>query len=324
MAAVGCYVVQPSDKDELMLWMTRVALLLGLACGPAAWAQTAAAPDPEQAASQANIQKLNAYVGLLNRTLRASDSLARYASWVNMKTGPSGRERIIYGLYSLNDVRGEIEKAKAATTVAPEMPDLDAGIRSYIAAYEALAPVIGQADAYYDREDYKVDGMAEGKALHVKLAPAGQAFLLERTKVDALFAKEKSKSDAAELASVERSEGRKARWHAMNVMIRARQVVDLLPNENKPVVDVASFDATLAVYAASVRELDEYAAANPGLFSSFESQPRSFLGRLREFRDKIARARGDVRRGGANDLTWIVNTYNSMISASRTAVQVSR
>ena len=308
----------------MLLWVTRAVLLIGLACGPAAWAQTAAAPDLDQAASQAIVQKLNAYVGLLNRTLRASESLARYDSWVDMKTGPSGRERIIYGLYSVYDVRREIEQARAATTAKPEMPDLDAGIRSYIAAYETLAPTLNQAEAYYDRQDYKVDGMAEGKALHAKLAPAGQAFLAERAKIDALFAKEKSRSDAAELASIEKREGRTAPWHVMNVMIQARQVVDLLPGEKKPTVDMTSFDATLATYAVSVRELDEYTAANPGSLSSFASQPRSLLGRLREFRDKIARARGDVRRGGANDLTWIVSNYNTMISTSSTAVQLPR
>ena len=307
-----------------MLWMARVALLVGLACGSAAWAQRAAAPDPDQAASQAILHKLNAYADLLNRTLRASESLSRYGSWVDMKTGPTGRERIIYGLYSLYDVRGEIEKAKAATTMEPAMPELDAAIGPYITAYEALAPTITQANGYYERQDYKVDKMAEGKALHAKLAPAGQTFLAERAKIEPLFAREKSKADVAELASIEKREGRKARWHVVNVMIRARQVVDLLPRENKPIVDMASFDTTLAAYAASVKDMDEYSATNPNSFSTFESRPRSFLGKLREFRDKVARAGGDARRGGANDLTWIVSDYNTMISTSRMATQFSR
>ena len=135
---------------------------------------------------------------LLNRALRASESLARYDSWVDMKAGPSGRERIIHGLYSLYDVRDEIGKARAAAAARPEMPDLDAGIKSCIAACEALAPTITQAEAYCDRQDCKVDGMAEGKTLHTKLAPAGAAFLAERAKIDALFAREESASDAAD------------------------------------------------------------------------------------------------------------------------------
>lgn len=305
----------------MMLSLARAALLVGLACCSAAWAQTAATTDQNQAASQATVRKLNAYVGLLNRTLRASESLSRYGSWVNMKTGPSGRERTIYGLYSLNDVRGDIEKAKAATTMDPAMPDLDAEVGTYIAAYEALAPIITQAEGYYDRQDYRTDKMAEGKALHAKLASAGQVFLTERARIEPLFATEKSRSDAAELALIETREGRKARWHNANVMIRARQVVDLLPRENRPVVDMTSFNAALAAFAASVRDMDEYSAANPDSFSSFESRPRSFLGKLREFQEKLARAGGDARRGGASDLTWIVNDYNMMVSISRMAVR---
>ncbi len=215
-----------------------VLLAASLVAGPA----LAAAPAPADQASsvsaspeQAIITKLNAYVELLNRTLRAQESLARYQSWVNMKTGPTGRERIIYGLYSLYDVRDEIAHAEAAMTQSPAMPELDAEMKSYIAAYQALAPTITEADAYYERQDYRTDKMAQGKALHAKLVVAGPTFLTERGKVDALFKIEKEKSDAAELAAIEAREGRKARWQVTNVMIEARKVVDLLPTGEKPV-----------------------------------------------------------------------------------------
>lgn len=166
--------------------------------------------------------------------------------------------------------------------------------------------------------------MAEGRALHARLAPAGQAFLIERAKIDALFAGEKGRSDAAELASIEKRAGCRARWHVANVIIRARGVVDLLPRDTKPVVDMAAFDTTLKAFAASVREMDEFSAANPNSFSSFESRPRSFMGKLREFQEKIARAKGDARRGGANDLTWIVSDYNTMISTAPMGTQALR
>lgn len=304
--------------------LVRVVFLISLAFAAPALAQTAAAPDPAQAASQATVRKLNAYVALLNRTLRASESIARYESWVNMRTGPTGRERIIYGLYSLYDVRSEIEKARAAVTAQPAMPELDAEVGPYTAAYEVLAPVITQADGYYERQDYKDDKMAEGKALHAKLAPAAQTFLAERAKIETLFAREKERSDAAELALIERGEGRKARWQVMNVMIRARPILGLLPSDAKPVVDMTAFEAAVAAYATAVRELDTYVAAEPGALSSFESRPRAWLGKLREFRDKLAAAKGDARRGAGRDLTWIVNDYNTMISTAETASRAAR
>lgn len=308
--------------------MLRLAFLGAiLASGPAIAQAPVAAPaqgDPQVAASQAVIRKLNAYVELMNRTLRASDSLARYASWVNLKTGPTGRERIIYGLYSLYDVRGESAKALAATAQEPAMPELDGAIKAYLAAYEALAPTIDKAEKYYERQDYKDDKMAAGRAMHAVLASAGPAFLAERARTDALLGKAKAASDEAELALIEKHEGRKARWHARNVMVRVRPVIDLLPSEKKPVVDMPAFDGAIATYAAAVREMDDYASANPGAFSAFESQPRSLLGKLREFRDKLARAKGDARRGAGSDLTWIVNGYNMMVSSSSMATRFAR
>ena len=301
----------------------RSAILMTIAaCAPAS-AQTPPKPDPEFAASQAVVRKLNAYVALLNRTLRASESLARYESWVNMRTGPTGRERIVYGLYSLYDVRGEIAKAREAVTAEPRMPELDAVVEPYIAAYEVLAPIIAQADGYYERADYKVDKMAEGKAIHARLAPAGAGFLEERAKLEPLFAREKVKSDEAELTLIEKREGRKARWVVANVMMRARPLVELLPSAARPVVDLAAFDAALASYASAVRSMDEYAAAEPGSFTGFEGRPASWLGKLREFREKLGRVKGDARRGNI-DTTWIVNDYNTLISTSQTAIRIQR
>ena len=307
-----------------MTFPTRRAVFLAaiMGCVPA-FAQTPVPVDPETVASQAVIRKLNAYVGLMNRTLRASESMARYESWVDMRTGPTGRERIVYGLYALYDVRDEIAKAKAAVDAQPRMAELDAAIPPYVAAYEALAPLIVQANGYYERADYKVDKMAEGKTLHVKLAPAGRAFLEERAKLEPLFAREKLKSDEAELALIEKREGRKARWVVANVMLRARPVVELLPREAKPVVDLPAFDAALATYASAVRSMDEYAAAEPGSFSGFEGRPASWLGKLRELREKLGRAKGDARRGRI-DTTWIVNDYNTLISTSQTATRFPR
>lgn len=291
--------------------------------GPAAAAPAAAAPVDAEA-TQALIVKLNPYVSLLNRTMRANDSAARYESWVNMKSGPTGKERIIYGLYSLYDVRGEIDKANAAVASQPSLPALDAAIPDYIKAYETLAPIVTEADGYYSRKDYTDDNMAGGKALHARLAPAIAAFRQERTRVDALLAVEKAKADAAELALIEQTEGKKARWNVANVMLRARQAVDLLPSQNKPVVDMPAFEAAVLAYAGAVKEMDAYSAANPGSFFVFESRPRDFLGKLRTFREKLQKAKGDARKGAGRDLEWLVRDYNMMVSTARNATQFAK
>ena len=271
------------------------------------------------------IAKTNAYIELMNRTLRASESWSRYTSWANAKTGPTGKERIVYGLYSLYDVRSETDKALAATGNPPAYPALDETVKRYISAYEKLAPLITEANGYYERKDYLADKMAAGKALHAKLAPAAKAFLAERAALERDMEDIKRDLDWRQLAAIEKSEGRKARWHVRNVMIEAKAVIDLLPSNAAPVVDMAAFDKALDRYAAAVKEFDGYSAATPNSFFVFESSPRNLLGKLREFRQKVGRTKGDARKAGVgHDLTWLINDYNMMVSTSQSATTFSR
>src|SRR5579872_3455443 len=281
----------------------------------------AAKSDDGEAALRAATKKFNAYVEFLNRTLRASESLERYKSWVNMTTGPTGRERIIYGLYSVYDTTSEADAATKALTQEPALPELDSAMRDYIAANAALAPVLNEANGYYERADYKVDKMAEGKALHSKIVAAAGPFLTARARVDALIRVEKEKVDLARLDALEKREGRAANWHVANVMLRAKRVMDLLPSNAKPVVDLAAFHAAMADYGEAVKAMDTYGAGKPNAFFVFESQPRSLLSKLRDFQEAVDRAKGDARRGGGDQLTWIVNDYNMMVSTSQNATQ---
>jgi hypothetical protein len=74
------------------------AMLAGAASVGPALADEAPVAADATARLNAVTEKFNAYVDFLNRTLRASESIDRYRSWVNWTTGPTGRERIIYGL----------------------------------------------------------------------------------------------------------------------------------------------------------------------------------------------------------------------------------
>ena len=302
-----------------------VAILANVAAHGAALAQSAPAevakPDDDTGRLRAATAKFNAYVEFLNRSLRASESLDRYKSWVNMTTGPTGRERIIYGLYDVYDTTREAQAATEATTREPFFPDLDAAMRDYIAANAALGPVLTKANAYYERADYKVDNMAEGKRLHAAIVGAAGPFLAARARVDALIVVEKEKVDLWRLDAIEKREGRAADWHVANVMIRARRVVDLLPTNAKPIVDLAAFHAAMADYGAAVKGMDDYGAGKPNAFFVFASEPRTLLGKLRDFQEAIDHVKGDARRAGGDQLTWIVNDYNLMVTTSQNATQ---
>ena len=305
-----------------------IAILLGAPVS--GWAQAVApAPAPGTSASQDDLQpeiaKSNAYTALMNRTLRAIQSWERYASWVNMQKGPTGKERYIsYGLYSLYDVTGEIKRAEEAAARPPALRDLDQTIGRYIRAYQDLAPLITRAERYYDRMDYRGDNLAEGQKLHALLVPAAKTFLGERAILDAQMRVYKKALDARELAAVERSEGRSARWQVRNIMINARAIMDLMPSNEAPIVDLKVFNAAIVDYAAAVREMDIFKDKNPAGVPFIESQAGSWLGKLREFSDKLARAKGDVRRGAANDANSLVSSYNTMVSLSETAIRTSR
>jgi hypothetical protein len=76
--------------------------------GAAAQASSSSAPSLTE--------KINAYVGCINRlSERSYSSRSRYFSWA-AKSGPTGKERIIYGTYTIydtSDCRKAVEKANA-------------------------------------------------------------------------------------------------------------------------------------------------------------------------------------------------------------------
>jgi Protein of unknown function (DUF3829) len=256
----------------------------------------------------------------MNRTIRISDAWSRYTSWVNLKTGPTGKERYIdYGIYSVYDVRGELEKARAAADAQPSIAELDAAMKAYASAVEAVSPIINRASGYYDRKDHKSDNLAEGKDLHAKLMPAMENYLKERAKLKALFRPFKNDLDQQELAAIEAADGKKARWHTKNVLIRAAEVMEFLPSQSAPIVDMQPFEVSLAAYGSAVRDYDNFALENPDTRKL--SNASTLLGRLRDLRDKLAKAKGDVRVAARSDmmlaqgmaLNMMVQDYNNMV-----------
>lgn len=101
-------------------------------------------------------------------------------------------------------------------------------------------------------------------------------------------------------------------------------VIDLMPGSEHPIVDLKAFNAAIADYVGAVREMDTFKEKSPGGVHFIESQANSCLGKLRDFSEKLAKSKGDVRRGAANDANWIVNNYKTMVSLSETAIRTAR
>ena len=284
------------------------------------------APTAAQVASAETsslTEKLNAYVGCINRlSERSYESRSRYFSWAG-KNGPTGRERIIYGTYTIydtSDCRKDVEKANA---LEPRDAALEAAASAYVEAVSKLEPLLKEADDYYKQEDYKDDKMAKGRALHPRLVAAWDAFASAdkalRSGVEAI----NERRAAERLAAIEAAEGRKARYHVEALMMNAKRVLRAQDNA-KP--DVAAIAAALADYEASVKALEALPAGEAKIGSFFIGNAKSYLTTakqlMRRIRDKVPYSKGDammLNAGGG----WMVEgspprlmrDYNALIES---------
>ncbi|MGC4091108.1 MAG: DUF3829 domain-containing protein [Polyangiaceae bacterium] len=154
-------------------------------------AEAAKPADPELEKDSDLGEKLGEYIECLNYASKSvHDSRRRYLDWTNEKTGPTGKERHVYGLY---EVRGDdclkaIDKAK---TLKPQLAEIESNAEEYKAALQALTPLIAAAQKYYSQQDYKDDKMAKGKEMHgpliaafTKFESANQGFESKVTKMN--------------------------------------------------------------------------------------------------------------------------------------------
>jgi hypothetical protein len=286
---------------------------------PTAPPAAAPAPRPSQLT-----EKLNAYVGCINRlSARSYDSRQRYFSWVS-RNGPTGKERIIYGVYTIydtSDCRKAVEKANA---LEPRDATLEAAALAYAEAVGRLEPLLQEAEDYYKQENYKDDKMAKGRALHPRLIAAWDQFASAdkalRDGVEAI----NDRRSAERLAAIETGEGRKARYHVEALMINAKRSKRALDAE-KP--DLAAVMAALNDYEGNVKALEQAASQDGAKIDSFfMSNSKSYLTTakqlMRRIRDKVPYSQGDkmMLSGGGG---WMVEgsparllrDYNQLIDA---------
>jgi hypothetical protein len=297
------------------------AFLIALLVADGAAAQ---APSPTE--------KLNAYVGCINRlSARAYDSRARYFSWVG-KNGPTGKERIIYGTYTIYDTSDCRKNVEKANTLEPRDAALEAAASAYAEAVTKLEPLLNEADDYYTQQNYKDDKMAKGKALHPRLVAAWDAFANTdkalRSGVEAI----NDRRAAERLAAIEASEGRKARYHVEALMIQAKRVLRA-QEAAKP--DLAEITQALNDYESIIKATEQISGADGGakIGSIFISNAKSFLttGKqlMRRIRDKVPYSTGDKMMLNAGS-GWMVEgsparllrDYNQLIDSYNSGANI--
>lgn len=277
---------------------------------------SAQAPSPNE--------KLNAYVGCINRlSERAYDSRKRYFSWA-AKSGPTGKERIIYGTYTIYDTSDCKKNVETANALEPHDADIEAAASAYAEAVGRLEPLLKEADDYYSQENYKDDRMAKGKALHPRLVAAWDAFASADQKLRSGIEAINDKRSLVRLPEIERSEGRKARYHVEALMIQAKRVVRTQETD-KP--DLAALTQVLNEYETSVKGAEEFAGNGADKIGSmFISNAKSFLVTakqlMRRIRDRVPYSSGDKMMLNAGS-GWMVEgspqrllrDYNQLVDA---------
>jgi len=272
-------------------WLAGVAAILAtlITASPASAQTSASAQTPPI------VQKLNAYVGCINRlSERAYDSRRRYFDWA-AKTGPTGRERIIYGTYTIYDTSDCKKNVETANALEPRDEGLEAAASAYAEAVGKLEPLLKEADDYYTQEDYKDDKMAKGKALHPRLVAAWDAFAAADQKLRAGVDAINDKRALERLAEIEAKDGRKTRYHVEAMMIHAKRVLRA-ENADKP--DLAAITQAIGEYEGLVKAAEQLPAdSGPKIGSMFISNAKSFLATakqlMRRMRDKTPYSQGD-------------------------------
>jgi len=272
-----------------------------------------------------NAEKMNAYVGCINRlSARAYESRKRYFSWA-APSGPTGRERIIYGTYTIYDTSDCRKAAAAANAMEPHDAALEAAATAYVAAVSALEPLLKEADDYYSREDYKDDRMAKGKALHPRLVAAWDAFATADQKLRDGIEAINDRHAQEKLAAIEQSEGKKTRYYIEALMIQAKRVLRAVDG-GKP--DLAALARAVTAYEDAVKGADgaSGAGSEPKIGSLFMSSADSYLVTakqlLRRIRDHVPYSSGDKMMLSAGS-GWmvegsparLVRDYNQLVDA---------
>jgi len=279
--------------------------------------------DVAAAQAPASSEKLNAYVGCINRlSERSYESRKRYFSWVS-KNGPTGKERIIYGTYTIydtSDCRKAVEKANG---IEPRDAALEAAASAYVEAVGTLEPLLKETADYYSQEDYKDDRMAKGRALHPRLVAAWDAFGSADKALRGGIETINDRGAVERLAEIESKEGRKAPYHVQALMIQAKRVLRTQDTE-KP--DIAAITQALNEYEDTVKALQQLPADEAKAGAFILDSARSFLTSakqlMRRIRDKVPYSQGDrmmLDSGGG----WMVEgspprllrDYNQLIEA---------
>ena len=304
--------------------LLRIACAIVFLAASCSLAQNRAAPAAVEKDTefQPLIDKTNLYVRALNSVSAAQRSYDRYASWLDVKKGPTGKERYItYGLYEINpgSVRDVREAAQKGPGMKPPLPQLDAIITRMAEAFAALEPLVKRAHDYYAQEDYKDDGAKRGQELHEQMMPLFErTFAAERDlrrELDVI----KRDLNKRQLAEIEKTEGRKYHWHLRSYLVAAKDLINLLPDDaDAPPIAATAYKEKYAALEDAYNAFQSFITDNPDetkkimLSGMAGSSVKDFYTASKFLRRTLETAKLD-RRDYIEKVGELARTYNDLI-----------
>jgi len=270
-------------------------------------------------------EKTNLYVQALNAAGDVRRSYDRYASWVDVKKGPTGKERYIsYGLYEINS--GSVNDMVAAATkgpaLTPPLRELDEAVSKLAGAAKTLAPLVKAADEYYEQEDFKDDAAKRGQELHAQMMPLFEQIFTAEASLRRGLNGIKAEVDRRQLAQLERESGRNYEWHLRSFMIHAKGLVDLLPDSaDAPMIDRAAYKARYAELESAYNNFTQFGetpeAKKPIMASFLETGVKDFFA-ASKFLRRVLDSPKPEKREYFEKMRDLVDKYNTLIERTNT------
>lgn len=239
-----------------------VAAILFAACA-AGRAQTIAdLPDDK---FKSVVEKTDIYTKALGAARAVQKSYDQYAAWVDMKAGPTGKEKKIDGLPNIDGAAQEISEATAkAPAMWPPLPGIDSLAEKIGAASKALAPVVKTASDYYAQKKYKTDGGKQGQELHARLVPMFEEFFGCEVALRRALSVVLEDVERRNLAQIEKEHGKNYDWYLRSFLFAAKELADLLPNHlDAGTIETARYRTRFSALQASYTGFTQYCQEHP-------------------------------------------------------------
>jgi len=296
--------------------------------GASAATTTAAqqAVDPDDALAE----KLGEYINCLNYASKfASSSRKRYLSWVDEKTGPTGKERSVGGVGSLEQ-DSCLKSLENAKTMAPSLPELDAAAGNYKTALQELVPLVDAAKKYYDQEDYKDDKMAKGKQMHGPLMAGFAKFRAADKPFDDIVTRMNEALNARQLQKLAKDPAARLQYLTKKSLAESKALVSEVDIAALKDLDLAKYQVALDNVEKANTELETYTTSHKAevdkvsLFQSFVSDQEKFIKAAKELMRR-KRDNKDFNKETFSDSNpelvnghpaQVIDTFNRMIGSS--------